>query len=129
MVARGGVDRHPTRVTLLVAEFVRAGLEDLEVVVARQARPVARARDAHLVFGLRVIGLELGERQRPVEKIGAWDVAISRCGLELVVLEAEGRAGPMGRRSADRLDDPGRQMGEVLVHPPTAGGRSHVRPC
>ncbi len=35
----------------------------------------------------------------------------------------------MGRGSADRLDDPGRQIGEVLVHPPAAGGRSHVRPC
>ena len=60
MVARGGVDRHPTRVTLLVAELVGAGLEDLEIVASRQARPIARAGDAHLVFGLGVIGLELG---------------------------------------------------------------------
>jgi hypothetical protein len=32
---------------------------------------------------------------------------------ELVLLEAQGRAGPMHRRAADRLDDPGRQVGEV----------------
>jgi hypothetical protein len=31
---------------------------------------------------------------------------------ELVLLEAQGRAGPMHRRAADRLDDPGRQVGE-----------------
>ena len=34
----------------------------------------------------------------------------------------------MGSRSADGLDDPGRQVGEVLVDPPAAGGRAHIRP-
>ena len=115
--------------TFLITELVRAGLEDLEIVAARQARPVARTGDAHLVLGLGVIGLELGEGDRPVEKIGAGNVAVGRRLLEFVLLEAEGCARPVGRRSADGLDDPGRQVGEVLVNPPAAGGRAHIRPC
>jgi hypothetical protein len=34
----------------------------------------------------------------------------------------------MGRRAAHRLDDPGRQVGEVLGHPPGSGGRAGVGP-
>ena len=127
-VALHGIDRHPAGVTLLVAELVRPGLEDLEVVVARQSRQAVRAGDPQLVLGLGVVGLELGEGQWPVEEIGASDVAVGRGVPELVLLEAQRGARPVGRRSADRLDDPGRQIGEVLMNPPAAGGRPHVLP-
>ena len=128
-VARNGVDRHASGVDLLVAKLFRAQLENLEIVAAWQARPVARTGDAHLVLGLGVIGLEIGEGDRPVEKIGARDVPVGGRLLELMLLEAKGRARPVGRRSADGFDDPGRQVGEVLVNPPTARGRPHIGPC
>ena len=127
-VSGRGVDRHPSGMDLLVAKLLRARLEDLEIVAARQAGPVARTGDAHLVLGLGVIGLEIGEGDRPVEKIGAGNMAVGRRLLELVLLEAKGCARPVGRRSADGLDDPGWQVGEVLVNPPAAGGRPHICP-
>ena len=128
-VAGNGVDRHPAGMTFLVTELVRASLEDLKIVAARQARPVACAGDAHLILGLGIIGLKVGESDRPIEKVGAGNMAVGRRLLELMLLKAERGARPVGRRSADGLDDPGRQIGEVLVNPPAAGGRAHIRPC
>jgi len=61
-VARDGIDRHPPGVTLLVTELVGPCLEDLEVVVARQARQVAGAGHPHLRLRLGVIGFQLRER-------------------------------------------------------------------
>ena len=125
-VARLGVDRHVAGVHLLVAELLGAGLEHLEVVVAGQARDAVGAGHAHLVLGLGVVGLQLGQRDRPVEQVRAGDVAVGGLGLELVLLEAQRGAGPVHGRAADRLDDPGRQVGEVLRHAPVAGGRALV---
>src|ERR1700733_4462397 len=67
-VAGRGVDRHPAGVDLFVTKLLGARLEDLEIVAAWQARPVARTGHAHLVLGLGIIGLELGESDRPVEE-------------------------------------------------------------
>ena len=117
-VAGNRVDGHPSGVDLFVAKLFRARLEDLEIVAARQAGPVARTGDAHLVLGLGVIGLKIGEGDRPVEKIGARNMAVDGRFLEFVLLEAKGSARPVGRRSADGLDDPGRQVGKILVNPP-----------
>ena len=60
----------------LVAELARAGLHHLVIVVAGQARNAVGARDAHLVLGLGVPRLHLGERDRPVEQVGAGDIAV-----------------------------------------------------
>src|SRR5580692_8056582 len=86
-VAGSGVDRHPAGVDLFVTKLLGARLEDLEIVAARQARPVARAGDAHLVLGLGIIGLEIGESDRPVEKSGAGNMAVGRRFLELMLLK------------------------------------------
>src|ERR1700677_1952783 len=127
-VAGSRVDRHSSGVDLFVTKLLRTRLEDLKIVAARQAGPVARTSDAHLVLGLGVIGLKIGEGDRPVEKISPRDVPVGRGLLEFVLLKAEGSARPVGRRSADGLDDPGWQVGEVLVNPPASRGRPHVRP-
>ena len=71
VVARLAVDRHPAGMDLLVAEPLGAGVQHLEVVVAGQARDAVGPRHAHLVLGLGVVGLELGQGHRPVEQIGA----------------------------------------------------------
>src|ERR1700733_245661 len=54
-VTGNGVDRHPAGVDLFVAKLLGARLEDLKIIAAWQAGPVARAGDAHLVLGLGVI--------------------------------------------------------------------------
>lgn len=128
VVALDRVDRHVAGVAFLVAELVGAGLQHLEIVVARQSRPVIGAGDAHLGFGLGIVGLHLGQRDRPVEQVGAFQFAVGRKRLELVFLEAQRRSGPVGRRTADRLDDPGRQVRKILGHAPVAGGGALVLP-
>ena len=65
--------------TFLVAELVGAGLQDLVVVVAGQARNAVGAGDAHLVLGLGVVGLQLRQRDRPVEQVAPSDIRRSRC--------------------------------------------------
>src|SRR4029077_8937488 len=77
-VAGNRVDRHPAGMTFLVTELVRASLEDLEIVAPRQAWPVACAGDTHLILGLAVVGLKVGEGDRPIEKVGAWNMAVGR---------------------------------------------------
>ena len=113
---------------VLVAELLRAGLQHLEIVVAGQAGNAVGAGHAHLVLGLGVPRLHLGERDRPVQQVGAGDVAVGALGLELVLVEAQRGAGPVRRRAADRLDDPGRQVGEVLGDAPAARRGAHVGP-
>src|SRR5262249_34260837 len=68
------------------------------------------------------------EGERPVKQVGTLEAAIGGFGLELVVLQTERGARPMHRRAADRLDDPGRQIGKVAVHTPRARRRAHVLP-
>ncbi len=48
--------------------------------------------------------------------------------LELVFLEAQGRTGPVRRRTAHCLDDPSRKVGKVLRDTPAAAGRAVVEP-
>ena len=127
-VARLTVDRHSSGVDFLVAELARAGLHHFEIVVAGQARNAVGARRAHLELGLGVPRLHLGERYRPVEQVGAGDVAINRFDLELVFIEAQRRTGPVHGRAADRLDDPGRQIGEVMRDPPASRSGAHILP-
>ena len=127
-VARLAVDRHSPGMDFLVAELLRAGLEHLEIVVAGQARNAVGARHAHLVLGLGVPRLHLGERDRPVQQVGAGYAAVGALDLELMLVEAQRSAGPVRGRAADRLDDPGRQVGEVLGDPPASGRRAHVLP-
>jgi hypothetical protein len=126
--ARLRIDRHASGMDFLIAELLCTRFEHLEIVVAGETRDVVGARRAHLVFGLGVPGLHLGERQRPVEQIGAGHVAIGGLGLELVILETQRRAGPVDRRAADRLDDPGGQAGKVGGDAPASRRRALVEP-
>ncbi len=127
-IARLAVDRHIPGVHLLVAELAGAGFQHLEVVVARQPRDPIRSRRAHLVLGLRIPRLHLGERDRPVEQVRTRDVAVRAARLELVLLEAQRSASPVHRRAADRLDDPRRQVGKIVRHAPGTRRGAHVLP-
>ncbi len=127
-VALLGIDRHPAGVAFLVAELVGAGLHHLEIVVARQAGNAVGARHAHLVLGLGVIRLHFLQRNGPVEQVRADHVAVGGARLELMLLDAQRGAGPVDGRAADRLDDPGRQPGEVARDPPASRGRARVEP-
>ena len=60
--------------------------------------------------------------------IGAGDGAVGGAGLEFMGLDPERGAGPVDGGAADGLDDPGGQVGEVLVDAPGAGGGAHVGP-
>ncbi len=114
--------------TFLVAELVGAGFEYLEVIVAWQPFNAVGAGHPHLVFRLGIVRLELSQGQRPVEQVGALDLAIMCQRLELVLLEAQGRTGPVCRRAAHCLDDPGGQVGKVLRDAPAAASRAVVKP-
>jgi len=119
-VARLAVDGHVAGVHVLVAQLGRTAVHHLEVVVAGQAGDAVRARDAHLVLGLAVVGLELLEGHRPVEQVGSLDLAVHRLRAELVLLEAQRRAGPVRGGAPHGLADPGGQPGKVLGHAPAA---------
>ena len=123
------VDRHVAAVEFLVAHRLGAGRQDLVVVVAGQARDAVGARDAHLGLGLGVVGLKFLQGDRPVQQVGAGQVAVMGAGLELVLLEAQAGARPVDGRAADRLDDPGRQAGEVLGDPPASRRGPLVEPA
>ena len=128
VVALLRIDRHATSVTFLVAELVGSGLQHLEVVVAGQTWDVVGTRHPHLVFGLGVIWFEFSKGDRPVEQVGALDLAIGGECLEFVFLQAQRGTGPMRGGSTHRLDDPGRQVGKVLRDTPVARSRAHVLP-
>ncbi len=128
VVAIGRVDRHVAGMAFLVAELVGAGLEDLEIVVARKPLDAVGAGNAHLVLGLGVVGLEIGKRYRPVEQVGALDLAVVGQILEFVLLETQRRTGPVRRGPADRLDDPCGQVGEILGDPPSTACCAIVQP-
>jgi hypothetical protein len=128
VVIVGGVDRHAAGVHFLVAERLGAGLEHLEVVVAGQAGPVSRAGDAELGFRLFVPGLHLGQVDRPVEQIGALDIAVGCFRLEFMRLKAQRGAGPVCGGPAHRLDDPCGQAGKIPGNAPVAGGCTLVEP-
>src|SRR6202000_1955559 len=127
-IARLAVDRHPSGVHFLVAELFGAGLKYLEVVVARQSRNAVGASDTHLVFGLGVPRLHFGERDRPVQKVGAGHIIIGAPDLEFVLVEAQRGTSPMYRRAADRLDDPRRQGRKILRDPPGARSGARIGP-
>jgi hypothetical protein len=112
----------------LVAELLRAGFQHLEIVVAGQARDAVGAGDAHLVLGLGVPRLHFGERDRPIQEIGAGDAAIGALDLELVLVEAQRGAGPVRRRTADRLHDPCRKVRKIPGDAPASRCGAHVGP-
>jgi hypothetical protein len=128
-VAFGRVDRHVAGVAVRVAERVGAGLQHLEVVVARQGRDAVGVGHPHPVLGLRVVGFQIGQRQRPVEQVRARHRAVGGQRLELVLLEAQRGAGPVDGRAAHRLHDPGRQVREVARDAPLARGGAGVEPA
>ena len=88
----------------------------------------ARPGHAHVLLGLLVPGRHLVQRHRPVEQVGAGDVAVDALHLEFEVAEAQGNAGPVHRAAADRLDDPRGQGWIVLGEVPAAGGLAFVEP-
>ena len=123
-----GVGRvRPGRV-VPVAELLGAACEDLVVVVRGQRRAAVAMGDAHLDLGLVVVGLELRQRDRPVEQARAVEVAVGRARGELVGLEAGAGACPVGRGPADGLDQPRGQTGEVGGHLPAARRGARVAP-
>ena len=109
IVPRLGVDRHVARVDILVSHALGARSHDFEVVIARQTRDVVSSGHAQLVLGARIVWLHLPERNRPVEQIGAFDVAVDGARPELVFLEAQRCAGPVHGRAAHGLTHPQRQ--------------------
>ncbi len=123
---RGG--RVAAGVEALVADALGAVREHLVVVVGRQLRDAVRARAADLRLGPVVVRLDVGERDRPVQRVDAVQAAQVGRGLELVLHEARTAAGPVHRRAADRLAGPGGEVREVLRDPERAGRRAVVEP-
>ena len=117
-VARDRVERHPARADARVADAPGAVAHHLEVVVGRRRRDAVRARDAQPVLGRLVVGLEVGQADRPVEQAGAADGPVLGADPELPFLEARAAAGPVNSRTADRLAGPRGQVRELLGYPP-----------
>jgi hypothetical protein len=128
IVARARVDRHPAGVDRLVADPGRAVVHHLEVVVAGQTGDVVGPGHAHLVLGLGVVRVHLGMRERPVEQVGAGDLAVRGLDRELVLLKAERGSRPVGRGASDRFAGPARQVRKILGDPPITRGGPFVQP-
>ena len=109
------VDAHVAGVDLPVPERPCAVGHDLEIVVARQPRPVAGAGNADLVLRAGVIRRHFGRSDRPVEQRGAGDRTVGRGRAPLVILEAPGVPRPMDRGPAHRLAHPKRQVGVEIA--------------
>ena len=62
-----------------------------------------RPRYPHLVLGPLVVGLELGEPERPVGDLGPGNRAVKGRGAELVLQQPHARAAPVVGRAAHRL--------------------------
>src|ERR1700733_7048878 len=127
-VARHRVKRHPARADALVAESLGPVAHHLEVVVGRRCRDPVGARDAQPGLGLVVVGLEVGQADRPVEQAGAVDGAMLRPDPELPFLEAWAATGPVNGGAADRLAGPGGQVRELLGYPPRARRGALIQP-
>ncbi len=81
-------------------------------------------RDLRLV----IVGRQIGERNRPVEQRRPGDLTIGCARLEFIVLEARRCTRPMGGGTADGLDDPRWQAGEVLGYSPGTAGGASIKP-
>ena len=127
-VTRLAVDGHIAGVHFLVAQLGSAGVHDLEVVVAGQAGNAVGAGDTHFVFGFGVVGLQVFEGDGPVQQISAWHFAVCRLDAELMLLEAQRCAGPVGGRAAHGFANPGWQAGKVFGDAPGTGGGACVQP-
>ena len=123
-----GVDGHTPGMHLLVTERLGPRFEDLVVVAPRKPFAAAGAGHAQLGFRLVVPGRHFRGVDGPVQKVRPLHVPVGGLRLPLMVLETQRRAGPMGRRPADSLDDPGRKPGEVFRHAPVAAGRAGIEP-
>ena len=128
-VARLAVDSHVAGVHFLVAQLGRTGVHDLEVVVAGQARNTVGACHTHFVFGLGVVGLQVFEGDGPVQQIRARHIAVHRLDSELMLLETQGCASPVGGGAAHGFANPGGQAGKVFGNAPRSGSGACVQPC
>ena len=113
-VRRRVIDGHVAGVDPLVAELLRGGVHDFEVVRGGQARIAVAARDDQAALGELVVALQLLVGDRPVDERGAGDVAVGAAGSYLPGPDPGSRAGPVHRRTADGLAIHDGQRGEVL---------------
>ena len=127
-VARHRVDGVAAGVKALVADALGAVGEHLVVVVGRQLRDAVGPRDPELRLGAVVVGLDVGEADRPVESVDAILVAVVGRRLELVLHEARAAPGPVNGGATDGLADPRGQVREVLRDAERARGRPLVEP-
>ncbi|MDT4879931.1 hypothetical protein FQZ97_1156470 [compost metagenome] len=100
------------------------------MVVGRHGRQAAGLAPghAHLLLGQIVVGLQLLERDGPVQHVGAADLAVGRSGAEVVGLKTQGHARPVHGGTADALDDPGWQVGIGLRVVPATGRDALIQP-
>ena len=115
---------------VLVTHLAGTGIDHLVVVVRRHRRQAAglAAAHAHLLLRQLVVRLQLGQRDRPVKHVGPVDGTVGGPGVEVMLLETQGHAGPMHRGAAHALDDPGRQVRIGLGVVPAAGRDALVQP-
>ncbi|MNP11538.1 hypothetical protein D3C76_1037310 [compost metagenome] len=124
-----GVDRHRPGLDFLVADALGAAGQHLEGVVPLVVRHAgARPGHAHMLLGLDVPRFQLFVAERPVEHVGALDVAVLAAHAELEVAKTQGNARPVHGAATHRLDDPRRQVRVVARHVPATGGDALVEP-
>jgi hypothetical protein len=90
-------------------------------------RPVGPGH-AQLVLGFRVVGLEVLQRERPVEQVSPVDLSVLGSHPEFVRLETQAGARPVHRGAADGLADPCRQAWKVFSDAPAARRGPLVEP-
>ena len=90
------VDRHVSGVDFLVSNALGARGHDFEIVVSGQPWDAVRASHAHLVLGACIVRLKLLQRDRPVEQIGARDIAVDGAGASVKAMGRYNSRGTIG---------------------------------
>ena len=127
-VPRPRVDGHVVRMDALVADFLRRGVHHFEVI--RGGHPGIAVAPGHHQPPLRqlVVALELLVGDGPVDKRAASHGAVGAARPDFPWPDTGRGRGPMNRRAANRLADPGRQAGEVFRNAPGSGLRALIEP-
>ena len=128
LVRRPRVHGEVSRVHAAVSDPPRAVIHDLEVARRRQARIALPAGHEQPPLGEFVVALELAVVDRPVDQRRAGEGAVGGARAHLPRLNSRRGAGPVYRRSAERLRGPRRQPRVVLGHRPASRRGARIEP-
>src|SRR3984957_10205189 len=119
---------HVARGNALVADFLRGGMHDFEVVRGGQARIAVAARDQQPALGELVVVFQFRVGNGPIDERGPRYRTVGTAGAQLPGPYSRGRAGPVDCRAADGFADPDREWWRGFDRVPAAGLGPRIPP-